>query len=327
MKGECALLEVDGLSIRIREDGHWTQLTDQVSFKVHSKEIYGLVGESGCGKSITAMATLNLFPDQGQLSSGKVYYKGQDMGQMNDDELCSIRGKEISVIFQEPSAALNPLMRIRQQLEECFYLHQFSCSEGKIQNILKQVGFSDPERVLRSYPHELSGGMLQRVMIAMAILLKPNLIIADEPTTALDVTIQAQIMELLFHLAKEEGISILLITHNLNLIAQYADRIGVMYAGRMVEESDVSSFFRKPLHPYSKGLLGALPSLNTETKGMEAIQGQVPLPMNYASGCRFAPRCSNRSPDCEQKPKMKSPEKGHQVACFHYLGNENENDS
>jgi oligopeptide/dipeptide ABC transporter ATP-binding protein len=236
------------------------------------------------------------------------------------EELRSLRGGAIAMIFQEPGAALNPLWPIRRQLLEPFHFHPFQGDpEKRIRGLLDRVGIADPDRVLAAYPHQLSGGMLQRVMIAMALCLSPSLLIADEPTTALDVTVQAQIMELIEELRRESGMAVLMVTHNLNLVAQYADRVGVMYAGRIVEESPVGDFLKRPLHPYSEGLLGALPSLNASGREtMRPIPGQVPRPADYLPGCRFRDRCPHAFERCPAKPDPFPAGEGHTVACFLY---------
>ena len=311
-----ALLEVKNLSIAFGEGPQSVAVTDAVGFSVAPGEIYGLVGESGCGKTVTSLAILRLLPvPSGKIVSGSVLFKGRDLVSMNPPDLRKIRGGEISMIFQEPTASLNPLLTVEKQLMECFQYHPHHMKPGRrVREMLEQVGLSDYNRVLKAYPHELSGGMLQRVMIAMALLLKPQLIIADEPTTALDVTVQAQIMELLVGLRETYGTAILLITHNLNLIAQYADRLGVMYAGRMVEESTVDEFLEGPLHPYTQGLLAALPQLR-DTRAIKPIPGQVPQPKDFKPGCRFADRCPERMEICAQKPAW-TPKGNRRVACF-----------
>lgn len=314
------LLEVKNLSLGFNTDDGYVEIINDVSFSIGKKEIYGLVGESGCGKTVTSLAIMKLLPQPGaHIRSGEIILNGKDILKLNKNDLMDVRGKEVSFIFQEPSAALNPLLTIGKQLEEVFDFHTYKDDRNKrIDALLKRVGFSDPQRILKLYPHELSGGMLQRVMIAMALLLKPSLIIADEPTTALDVTIQAQIMELLVELKEQEGASILLITHNLNLIAQYADKLAVMYAGRIVEEAVSEKFFEMPWHPYSNGLLGALPNLSDNSFSMKAIAGQVPQPKNYVDGCRFKDRCEKAFDECINMPKLSEHSDNHKVACFLY---------
>ncbi len=317
-----ALLEVKNLSVAFNTENGKIQITDKVSFSIEKGEIYGLVGESGCGKSVTAYSILKILPQPaGVIQGGEVLFQGEDILTFDQEKLARLRGESISMIFQEPGSALNPLVKIKRQLLECFEYHTSGFKskkqrEVRVIELLKKVGFSDPQRILNAYPHELSGGMLQRVVITMALLLKPKLIIADEPTTALDVTVQAQIMELLVGLQKESGCSILLITHNLNLIAQYADRLGVMYAGRIVEECSVDDFVKGANHPYTKGLLKAIPNLDSTCFDLKAIPGQVPQPKDFVKGCRFYERCEMAFEACRQKPELKKIENCRKVACF-----------
>lgn len=313
------LLDVANLAIGFRTDeGPVIEVIDDVSFSIRAGEIYGLVGESGCGKTITSLALLRLLPKPiATILSGSILLNGRDILSLSYDEIRAIRGKEVGIIFQEPGAALNPLLTIETQLYELFDFHTVTFNKAKrIDALFKRVGFPDPSRILTAYPHELSGGMLQRVMIALALLLNPSLIIADEPTTALDVTVQAQIMELLIEMQKELKTSVLFITHNLNLIAQYADRLAVMYAGRIVEEGTIESFLQKPLHPYSKGLLAALPELKADEPQLQAIPGQVPQPKEYAAGCRFKDRCSHAFEPCADKPPIYEYSPSQRVSCF-----------
>ncbi|MBF0432971.1 MAG: ABC transporter ATP-binding protein [Fibrobacteria bacterium] len=301
-------------------DDRYVEVVDQVSFSINEAEVFGLAGESGCGKSVTALSVLRLLPmPASRILSGEILFRGRDILKMSIEDMRALRGAEISMIFQEPFSALNPLQTIKRQLEECYDYHPLQEKKGnlrgRINTILRRVGFSDPGRILAAYPHELSGGMLQRIVIAMALLLKPGLVIADEPTTALDVTVQAQIMELLRELQKESGTAILLITHNLNLIAQYANRLAVMYAGRIVEENQVQDFIRHPQHPYTLGLLKALPNLASKTE-LVPIPGQVPQPSEFESGCRFRQRCGEAFDSCTAKPELKECKPHHRVACF-----------
>jgi peptide/nickel transport system ATP-binding protein len=313
------LLHVENLSIGFTNQNSVVAVTDAVSFDIYEGEVFGLAGESGCGKTITALSVLRLLPLPGaRVLSGNIIFKGRSILSFSAPQLRDLRGKEISMIFQEPSAALNPLVRIKKQLFESFEYHKANDDPQKrILEVLSRVGFPDPGRILNAYPHELSGGMLQRIMIAMAVVLRPSLIIADEPTTALDVTVQAQIMELLCEMQRETGTSVLLITHNLSLIAQYANRVAIMYAGRLVEYGDCQVFFDKPLHPYSQGLLAALPDLHAETPKIEPILGQVPQPVDYAEGCRFADRCKFVFDECKNRPPLECIE-SRVVACFLY---------
>ena len=272
------LLHVENLSIGFKGQTDVVPVTDAVSFDIYEGEVFGLAGESGCGKTVTALSVLRLLPvPSARVLSGDIVFKGKSILSFSAPELHDLRGKGISMIFQEPSAALNPLVRIKKQLFESFEYHKVTDDPLKrILEVLKRVGFPDPDRILNAHPHELSGGMLQRIMIAMAVVLRPPLIIADEPTTALDVTVQAQIMELLAEMQRETGTSVLLITHNLSLIAQYANRVAIMYAGRIVEYGDCGVFFGKPLHPYSQGLLRALPDLRAGTAKIEPIPVKAP---------------------------------------------------
>ncbi len=312
------LLKVEDLSIGFAGEGGVTSITDSVSFEIQPGEAYGLVGESGCGKSVTCLSLLKLLPmPGGRVLSGRILFRGRDILALQPEELRRLRGAEIGMIFQEPGAALNPLWPVRRQLLEPFRLHPYQGDPNqRIRALLDRVGIADPDRVLSSYPHQLSGGMLQRVMIAMALSLNPKLLIADEPTTALDVTVQAQIMELIEDLRRESRTAVLMVTHNLNLVAQYADRVGVMYAGRLVEESPVDDFLRRTLHPYSQGLLAALPRLDAGAGPMKPIPGQVPRPADYLPGCRFRDRCPHAFAPCGGKPDLFPAGSGHTVACF-----------
>lgn len=315
------LLEVQDLSVGFMDkDGQVVAITDSVHFDIRAGEFFGLAGESGCGKSVTALSLLGLLPSPGgRLIRGDIHLSQQNITSLAKDELYAIRGKEISMIFQEPAAAFNPLLTVEKQLMEIFQYHAYSGNpEKRIRELLETVGFPEPRRILRSYPHELSGGMLQRVGIVLALILKPKLIIADEPTTALDVTVQAQILELLLELQKEEGTAVLFITHNLNLIAQYADRMAVMYAGRIVETANVDDFFNRPAHPYSQGLLKALPNLESHHNELFPIPGQVPQPKDFVDGCRFKDRCDRAMDICSDKPSDYQIENGHHVGCFLY---------
>ena len=324
------LLRVEDLSLGFRAaDGSVTPITDAVSFEVRAGEVFGLAGESGCGKTVTCLGLLRLLPAATTVVlSGRAWFHGRDLLTLGADEMRKVRGHEISMIFQEPSAALNPLLPVRTQLLYPFRFHKQGMGGAaggapgfdplkKIRELLARVGFQDPDRVLRSYPHQLSGGMLQRVMIAHALLLDPALILADEPTTALDVTIQAQVLDLLAELQRETGVGVLLITHNLNLIAQYADRAAVMYAGRVVETGPALPLMRNPLHPYSRGLLDALPDLET-AHVPKPIPGSVPPPGRYPVGCRFHDRCPRVFEPCTREPAWSEPDAGRRVACHLY---------
>ena len=314
------VLKVEDLTVSFESGGVDIEITDKVSFNIYPGEVFGLVGESGCGKTVTALALLKLLPmPGGKILSGRVFLNGKDILSLSLMEIRKVRGRDITMIFQEPSASMNPLLTVERQLMECFDYHEFKGDKtGRVRDLLTQVGFTDIERILHAFPHELSGGMLQRVMITMALIMRPSLIIADEPTTALDVTVQAQIMELLLDMKNKMDTSILLITHNLGLIAQYADRLAVMYAGRIVEEADTDIFFDNPLHPYSRGLLNAIPRLDAGRDEIVPIQGQVPQPSDYLQGCRFRDRCSHAFSLCAGKPNLNLFDKKQRVACFLY---------
>ncbi len=315
------LLEVKDLTIGFRTwEGTEVPITDGISFEIHRGEFYGLVGESGCGKTVTALALLRLLPHPGgRIIDGQVLFEGKDTLSISPADLSDIRGREISMIFQGSAATFNPLLTMERQLMEVFDYHPFGGNAGKhLREQLRRVGFPDPRLILRSYPHELSGGMLQRVGICMALLLRPKLVLADEPTTALDVTVQAQILELLLELQQETGLAVLFINHNLNLIAQYADRLAVMYAGRIIEQAGVEDFFKRPAHPYSQGLLQALPDLKTRESDLKPIPGQVPRPIDFVGGCRFQDRCSESGEMCQRKPPAYPIGENHFVNCFLY---------
>ncbi len=311
---------MEDLTVAFETDKADIEITDKVSFKIYPGEVFGLVGESGCGKTVTALGLLKLLPmPGGKILTGRVQLNGKEILSLTPEQIRDVRGRDITMIFQEPAAALNPLLTVEKQLMECFDFHPFAGHKSeRIRELLQHVGFPDPQRILAAFPHELSGGMLQRVMIAMALIMKPDLIIADEPTTALDVTVQAQIMELLAEMKREMEMSILLITHNLGLIAQYADRLAVMYAGRIVEESDIEAFLDNPLHPYTKGLLDALPKLTSHKPEMVPIPGQVPQPSEYETGCRFRDRCRYAFDSCLKKPDLFPYSENQKVACFLY---------
>jgi len=319
-EGEAnSLLEVSDLSIGINRSDGVLPLTDRVSFHLNQGEVLGLIGESGCGKSITSLAIMGMLPEPGgTLLNGKVQFMGQDIFSLSEAGLNQLRGQKISMIFQEPFAAMNPLIRIGDQMLEVFEYHPVDFDKyQKIKDLLDEVGLTDHHRILQSYPHELSGGMLQRIMIAMSLLLDPDLLIADEPTTALDVTVQAQIMNLIVRLKKERKMSVLLISHNISLMAQYTDRICVMYAGQIVESNHTESFLEQPNHPYSNGLMHAIPTLDKQERKIISIPGQVPEPGKYNQGCRFKSRCIHATDLCLTDPPEKIMAKEGRYRC-HY---------
>ena len=278
---------------------------NEISFHIDKGEILGLVGESGCGKSVTSLSIMRLLNfTSGKVTKGEVIFEGQDLQQLPEKEMRTIRGGKMSMIFQEPMSSLNPAMRIDKQMIEGIRLHTDLTKEQareRAAKILQQVGIPDPERVLKNYPHQLSGGMSQRVMIAMAMSCNPELLIADEPTTALDVTIQAQILDLMKKIQQEEGMSILLITHDLGVVAEMCSRVIVMYAGEIVEEAPVDSLFNHPSHPYTVGLIASVPKLGSGVKVLPSIPGSVPDLSMLPKGCRFAPRCKYATERCHNE--------------------------
>ncbi len=294
---------------------------DGVSLTLDRGEILGLVGESGCGKTMTALSVLQLVPPPGRVAGGQVLFKGEDLSKVSPERLRHIRGAEISMIFQEPMTSLNPVFTIGRQLTELLLAHDAADQEEALRRsveMLKRVGISEAERRVNDFPHQFSGGMRQRVMIAMALLMNPSLVIADEPTTALDVTIQAQILRLMKLLQKETGSAILLITHNLAVVAQVAQRVAVMYTGRMVEESTVKQLYKNPLHPYTQGLLACLPSrAGQRQQNLHTIPGTVPPLGSLPQGCAFADRCPQVMAKCKyQEPALVEVEGGHKVRCY-----------
>ena len=278
---------------------------NEISFDIGKGEILGLVGESGCGKSVTSLSIMRLLNfTSGKVTKGEVIFDGKDLQKLSEKEMREIRGGKMSMIFQEPMSSLNPAMRIDKQMIEGIRLHtNLSKQEARERaaKILQQVGIPDPERVLKNYPHQLSGGMRQRVMIAMAMSCNPQLLIADEPTTALDVTIQAQILELMKKIQQEEGMSILLITHDLGVVAEMCTRVIVMYAGEIVEEAPVEVLFNNPTHPYTEGLIASVPKLGSGVKVLPSIPGSVPDLSMLPKGCRFAPRCKYATERCHNE--------------------------
>ena len=291
------LLEVKNLKTYFFTEDGVVKAVDGVDFHVNSGEVLGLVGESGCGKSVTSLSIMRLISQPGKVLEGEVIFDGQDLLKLTENEMTHMRGNRISMIFQQPQTALNPVFKVGSQISEVLNIHQDLGKEAgwkRAIELLKMVGIPEPERRAESYPHELSGGMAQRVMIAMALACLPELLIADEPTTALDVTIQAQILDLMRDLRTKVGASVILITHDLGVIAEMAERVAVMYAGRIVEEADVKALFAKPLHPYTQGLMGSIPVLGKIKEKLDVIPGNVPNLINLPPGCRFAPRCRAR---------------------------------
>jgi peptide/nickel transport system ATP-binding protein len=320
------LLEVRNLQTHFRTpDGGVNRAVDGLSFHVEAGETVAIVGESGCGKSVTSLSILRLVQEPPGKIAGEILFQGRDLLKLPDRAMRDIRGNEISMIFQEPMTSLNPVLTVGRQIGETLMLHQGlsrAAAEAKAVEMLTLVGIPEPARRVKEYPHQLSGGMRQRVMIAIALACNPKLLIADEPTTALDVTIQAQILDLMRELKRRVGAAIVLITHDLGVVAEVAERVIVMYAGRKVEEAAVGPLFRNPLHPYTRGLIGAVPrlgsSLSGETKRLSEIPGLVPSLKERIQGCVFAPRCGLASDLCRQvAPALDEKAGGHSVACHH----------
>ncbi len=291
-----------------------------LEFSIDRGETLALVGESGCGKSVTALSLLRLVQPPGRVVEGELLFQGEDLRRLPPNEMRRVRGNRISMVFQEPMTALNPVLTIGEQIAEVLRLHQAASGQEALTgaaDLLQQVGIGDPHLRLREYPHQLSGGMRQRIVIAMALACDPDLLIADEPTTALDVTIQAQILDLIKALQKTSGMSIALITHDLGVIAENCDQVAVMYAGQIVETADVRALFKKPLHPYTRGLLVSIPSLSKHSKTrLPTIDGSVPDLAHMPSGCRFADRCPDVVDICRNRaPLLKSAGKGRKAAC------------
>jgi oligopeptide/dipeptide ABC transporter ATP-binding protein len=294
---KAPLLEVKNLKTYFYTEDGVVKAVDGVDFEVFPGEVLGLVGESGCGKSVSALSIMRLISQPGKVLEGEIVFDGQDLLKLTENEMTHVRGNRISMIFQQPQTALNPVFKVGGQIGEVLNIHQDLGKEAgwnRAIELLKMVGIPEPERRAESYPHELSGGMAQRVMIAMALACLPELLIADEPTTALDVTIQAQILDLMRDLRTKVGASVILITHDLGVIAEMAERVAVMYAGRIVEQAEVKTLFAKPLHPYTQGLMGSIPVLGKIKEKLDVIPGNVPNLINLPPGCRFAPRCRAR---------------------------------
>ena len=327
MKTVPKLLEIQDLVTEFRGDAGRTVALDHVSFEVNKGEILGIVGESGCGKSVTCLSALRLLGPGGEVTSGRVTFDGRDLSSLSEKELDKLRGNELTMIFQDALASLNPVFTVGHQILESIRAHtalRGDAAKARAVEALRRVGIPDAENTLKKYPHTLSGGMRQRVMIAMALCCEPKLVIADEPTTALDVTIQAQIMKLLKSLQKESGMSVILITHDIGLIAQMADRVLVMYAGQIVEEGKVGDIFKNPSHPYTRALMESVPDIkDSADRRLGSIPGSVPENYGFMTGCRFAGRCAYATEACSA-PQALLPaiEEGHTARC--HLMNEKE---
>lgn len=311
-------LFIDGLKVWFGASESPVRAVDSVSLEVRSGETVALVGESGCGKSVTALSVMRLIPvPPGRYEGGRILLEGRDVMKMTERELQSARGAEVSYVFQEPGSSLNPVFTVGWQIAECIKLHRPGAdAEREVVELLRMVGIPDPEKRAGAYPHEMSGGMQQRVMIAMALACRPRLLIADEPTTALDVTIQAQILELLSSLKKELGMSVLLITHNLGIVADVADRVYVMYAGQIVESGNARDVISSPSHPYTLGLLAAVPRLNGNAGDLKGIPGSVPDMRIIPAGCRFADRCPFAVDKCRETMPELLNAKGRFTRCY-----------
>jgi len=318
------LLDIRGLKTHFRTDDGWLHAVDGVDIGIDRGETVCVVGESGCGKSVTAMSVLKLLPmPPGRIVAGQILWQGRDIVPMQEDAMQQIRMKEIAIVFQEPMTSLNPVYTVGEQIAEGLRLHEGLDRKQALERaveMLKLVRIPTPERRVHDFPHQFSGGMRQRVMIAMALSCKPQLLIADEPTTALDVTIQAQILDLLAELKAELGMAILLITHAMGVVAEVAQRVVVMYAGKVVEEAVVSELFAHPRHPYTQGLIRSIPRIDsalTKKVRLETISGTVPKLIAPPEGCRFAPRCKFVTPACTQAtPALRQVAPGHKVACI-----------
>ncbi|MFE5323755.1 ABC transporter ATP-binding protein [Paenibacillus sp. NPDC056579] len=313
------LLEVHRLQTAFRTEAGEVTSVDDVSFSLGQGETLGIVGESGCGKSVTSLSILRLLGRNGYIKSGSILFQGSDLAAMTDQELGALRGKDIAMIFQDPMSSLNPVFTIGNQLTESIRIHLKLGSKeawSYAVGLLKAVGFPRAEEVMHQYPHTVSGGMKQRIMIAMALACKPKLLIADEPTTALDVTIQAQILELMKRIRQESNTSIILISHDLGVVAEMADRIIVMYAGQVVEEAEVFELFERPMHPYTAGLMASIPHLELEEEELQSIPGAVPSLLDMPAGCRYQERCPLAAEQCKQMPPLREVSIGHKVKCW-----------
>jgi peptide/nickel transport system ATP-binding protein/oligopeptide transport system ATP-binding protein len=317
------ILEVNELKTHFNTKRGISKAVDGIDFVLHKGETLGIVGESGCGKSMTSLSILRLIPSPpGKIAGGSILYKGKDLVTISEDEMRKIRGNEISMIFQEPMTSLNPVITVGEQIAEALRLHQKMGKKdawNKAVEMLKLVGIPSPEKRAKQEPFQLSGGMRQRVMIAMALACNPEILIADEPTTALDVTIQAQILELIKELQIKLGMGVIMITHDLGVVSETCDNVAVMYAGNIVEHAPTDKIFSNPLHPYTQGLLNSLPKIHEDMDELETIEGTVPSPYNMPEGCRFASRCPFRQPLCiQKKPDLIELDKNVKVRCWKY---------
>lgn len=318
------VLGVTGLKTQFFTESGVVQAVDDVSFHVRRGEVLGIVGESGCGKSVTSLSIMRLISDPGRIVQGSIVFDGEDLVKLSEKKMLDIRGNRISMIFQQPQSSLNPVFRIGDQLAESLQIHKNMDKKESLARaveLLRTVGIPEPESRVKAYPHEMSGGMAQRVMIAMALSCEPELLIADEPTTALDVTIQAQILDLMRNLRSQTDTAIILITHDLGVVAEMCDRVNVMYAGRIVEKAPVEDLFASPKHPYTAALIGSTPVLGQADKELVTIPGSVPNLITLPQGCKFAPRCEarieyNLTRCTEEEPALEAMENGRFVRCW-----------
>ena len=324
MADDKTLLRVENLNAWFYTEEGIVKALENVSFSVGRGEILGLVGETGCGKSVTSSCIMRLIPSPpGKIIGGKILFEGEDLAQATPERMRQIRGKDIAMIFQDQKSSLNPVFTVGRQVEEAIRVHNPGMSAAQIHEraaeMFKKVNIPDPERSMKRYPHQFSGGMKQRVMIAMALSCNPRMLIADEPTTALDVSIQAQILSLIKDLQKDFGSSIMLISHDLGVIATMAQKVAVMYAGSIIEYGSVRQIFEHPLHPYTQGLLGAIPRLDQAQEYLEVIPGALPNLLHLPEGCKFRARCSRATERCaRERPTAVEAEEGHEVACYEY---------
>ena len=322
-----SLLSVNGLQVQFQTKKGINTAVDGISFSVGKAEILGIVGESGCGKSVTSLSILQLLGTNARISQGSIQLEGKELLSLTEDEMCKIRGNDIAMIFQDPMTALNPTMTIGDQLTEPLVIHQgYKKKDARKEaiEVLKKVGIAAPEKRMKEYPHQLSGGMRQRVMIAMAVSCAPKLLIADEPTTALDVTIQAQILELMLELREKMNTAVILITHDMGVVAETADNILVLYAGKVVEYGSVKEIFNAPKHPYTRGLLSSIPPLEEDVEELNTIEGTVPGPGQMPKGCRFSPRCPYATERCSVEQPGIYQAGGAMVSCFKYEGGQHD---
>lgn len=320
MNRQPPVLEVKGLTTEFRGRKSAVTVVDGIDFTVQRGETLGIVGESGCGKSVTSLSIMRLLGKNGKVVAGRVLFEGKDTLQLEEKEMRAIRGNRLAMIFQEPMTSLNPVLTIGRQIAEVLQLHTTLGQEERKRRaieLIAQVGIPRAHEIYWEYPHRLSGGMRQRVMIAMAMACRPQLLIADEPTTALDVTIQAQMLGLIRDMREETGMSVMLITHDLGVVAEMCDRVLVMYAGQVIESADVRTLLRNPKHPYTKGLIRSVPQHSRGGRRLHAIAGNVPSPGEWPTGCRFAPRCTEAMPICHQRrPELSEMQDGSACRCW-----------